>query len=95
MIEPTPTGRRTNEQFRCALSDRIDQIIATLTTQERDSLAVVLSKVLGAMLPLLATKLRLDPATAATPVLTTIVDACSLTVMFAVAELLTVVWPGL
>lgn len=52
-------------------------------------LAVVLSKSLGSMLPLLATKLHLDPATAATPILTTIVDACSLTVMFTVAEALT------
>ncbi|NLG25367.1 MAG: hypothetical protein GX558_08420 [Clostridiales bacterium] len=68
---------------------------AALAVSTALMLAVVLSKVLGAMLPLLATKLRLDPATAATPVLTTIVDACSLTVMFAVAELLTVVWPGL
>ena len=45
LIEPTPIGRRTNEEFRRAVGERLDDVIATLTPQERDSLAGVLSKV--------------------------------------------------
>lgn len=45
LIAPTPDGRRTNESFRRAVGERIDELIESLTEQERDSLAVVLSKV--------------------------------------------------
>jgi magnesium transporter len=38
------------------------------------SLQVITSTLIGAMLPLVATKLRLDPAVVASPALTTIVD---------------------
>ena len=38
---------------------------------------VILSKVIGSMLPMLAKKCRLDPAIMATPLITTIVDCCS------------------
>jgi DNA-binding MarR family transcriptional regulator len=45
LITLTPEGRRANEAFRLALSDRIEEIIATLSAEERDSLAAGLSKV--------------------------------------------------
>nr|WP_306239361.1 MarR family transcriptional regulator [Ornithinimicrobium cryptoxanthini] len=45
LIEPTPLGRRTNEGFRRAVGQRLDEVMATLTTQERDTLAAVLSKI--------------------------------------------------
>jgi len=44
--------------------------------------ATVLAKVMGAMLPLGARLVKIDPAVMAGPILTTIVDAASLTVYF-------------
>ncbi len=46
---------------------------------------VVIAKLIGAMLPLLAKKCRLDPAVVASPFITTIVDVLSLTVYCAFA----------
>lgn len=43
---------------------------------------VVLAKSLGCILPMLAKKLKLDPALMASPMLTTITDACSILVFF-------------
>jgi len=43
---------------------------------------VIIAKSLGCMLPMLAKKLRLDPALMASPMLTTITDACSILVFF-------------
>lgn len=45
LIEPTATGRRANEQFRRAVAERLDQVVATLTAEERDNLAAALSKI--------------------------------------------------
>ncbi|GAB1432941.1 magnesium transporter [Spirochaetota bacterium] len=52
------------------------------------SLQVISSTVIGAALPLLAHKLRLDPALVASPMLTTIVDITGLLIYFNVARLL-------
>ena len=46
---------------------------------------VLLAKLIGAMLPLLAKKCHLDPAVVASPFITTIVDVLSLTIYCAVA----------
>lgn len=46
---------------------------------------VILSKLIGAALPMLAKKCRLDPALMATPLISTIVDCCSLLIYFNVA----------
>ena len=46
---------------------------------------VVLAKLLGCMLPMLAKKLKLDPAIMASPLITTIVDTCSILIYFAIA----------
>ena len=50
---------------------------------------ILIAKLIGALLPLLAKKCRLDPAVVASPFITTIVDVLSLTVYcaFAVAML--------
>ena len=48
-------------------------------------LTVLLAKSLGCTLPLLAKAVHLDPALIASPLITTIVDATSLTVLFAIA----------
>ena len=48
-------------------------------------LAVVLAKIIGCLLPMLAEKMKMDPAIMAAPLITTIVDACSLLIFFKVA----------
>ena len=52
------------------------------------ALTVLFAKVIGAMLPMLAKKIGLDPAVMASPFITTIVDTLSLLVYFAVANLI-------
>lgn len=49
---------------------------------------IVIAKLVGAMLPLLAKKCKLDPAVVASPFITTIVDVLSLTVYCAFAVML-------
>lgn len=51
-------------------------------------LTVLLAKIIGAFLPMLADKINLDPAVMANPIITTIVDAGSLFVYFQVASML-------
>ena len=46
---------------------------------------VILAKLLGCILPMLAKKLKLDPAIMAAPLITTIVDTCSILIYFAIA----------
>ena len=52
------------------------------------ALTVLSAKIVGAILPMLAKKLGLDPAVMASPFITTIVDALSLLVYFGVANVL-------
>jgi magnesium transporter len=47
----------------------------------------MIAKSLGCFLPMLAKKLRVDPAIMASPLITTIVDGCSLSIYFAMARL--------
>ena len=49
-------------------------------------LTVMLAKIIGAILPILADKIHLDPAVMANPIITTIVDALSLLVYFQIAS---------
>ena len=46
---------------------------------------VALSKALGCCLPMLSKKLKLDPAIMAAPLITTIVDSCSIFIFFNIA----------
>lgn len=48
---------------------------------------VILAKFLGCSLPMLAKKLKIDPALMATPVITTISDMCSVLIFFKIATL--------
>ena len=50
-------------------------------------MAVIVAKVVGSTLPMVAKKIGLDPAVMASPFITTIVDAISLLIYFRVAEL--------
>ncbi|MEW9093812.1 MAG: magnesium transporter [Clostridiaceae bacterium] len=49
---------------------------------------VVLAKIVGAILPIIAKKIKVDPAIMASPLITTIVDAGALMVYFSIAKLL-------
>lgn len=51
-------------------------------------LTVMLAKLIGCCLPLLAKKLKLDPALMASPLITTIVDTCSVLIFFNVATII-------
>ena len=46
---------------------------------------IIIAKGIGATLPLLAKSIHLDPALMASPIITTLVDAASLTILFSVA----------
>lgn len=46
---------------------------------------VVISKLIGCVLPLLAKKVKLDPAIMAAPLITTLVDTCSIFIYFSIA----------
>jgi magnesium transporter len=47
---------------------------------------IIMAKTVGSMLPLIAKKLKLDPATMAAPLITTMIDALSLTFYFGMAK---------
>jgi len=49
---------------------------------------VIMSKFLGCLLPMVAKKLKLDPAIMAAPIITTIVDTCAVLLFFNVAVLI-------
>lgn len=67
-----------------------DKIGFTMTSVVCLSLfaTVVIAKVVGGILPVAAKKLRLDPAIMASPLITTIVDACALVIYFKMATML-------
>lgn len=60
-------------------------ILVALTVSITLFFTVVLAKVVGGVLPIIAKKLRLDPAIMAGPLITTIVDAVALTIYFTTA----------
>ena len=65
--------------------DRISVLFATIVCIAL-FLTVLLAKIIGAILPILADKIHLDPAVMANPIITTIVDALSLLVYFQIAS---------
>ena len=60
--------------------------IVALTVSLSLALTIVVAKIIGATLPLLAKKIGLDPAVMASPLITTLVDAISLIVYFFVSK---------
>ena len=46
---------------------------------------IIISKLIGCVLPLFAKKLHLDPAIMAAPLITTLVDTCSIIIYFSIA----------
>ena len=49
---------------------------------------IIVAKMLGAVLPIVAKKCGLDPAVMASPLVTTILDAVSLLIYFGIAAIL-------
>ncbi len=62
-----------------------DTLRVTMVVSAAMFLTVIIAKSIGCTLPLLAKKLKLDPALMASPIITTLVDACSLTILFSIA----------
>ena len=60
-------------------------VIIAFTVSLTLLITVIMSKVVGGVLPIIAKRLKMDPAIMAGPLITTIVDAMSLLVYFAVA----------
>ncbi|HOA30588.1 MAG TPA: magnesium transporter [Clostridia bacterium] len=71
--------------LRLLLISRVDLMIA-LAVCFSLYCTVVLAKLIGGFLPILARKLKLDPAIMAGPLITTIVDVCSLTIFFNISS---------
>ena len=71
--------------LRLALFVHTD-VKVNLTISASMLFTVIISKVIGGMLPIAAKKLRFDPAVMAAPIITTIVDALSLIIFFNFAE---------
>jgi len=51
-------------------------------------LIILMSKIIGGLLPILAKKLKMDPAIMAAPLITTAVDMLSLVIYFNIAKVL-------
>ena len=63
----------------------IDTVTVTAVVSAAMFFTVIIAKSIGCFLPLLAQKVKLDPAIMAGPIITTIVDACALTILFTIA----------
>ena len=72
---------------KAMLIDRTTPLIALVVSITLFA-SVVVAKLVGCSLPILAKRLKLDPAVMASPFITTIVDAVSLMIYFSVATLL-------
>ena len=64
--------------------DVIDHSVA-FTVAAALAIAVIVAKLIGALLPILSHKIGLDPAVMASPLITTLVDVISLVVYFLIA----------
>ena len=71
--------------LRMILLNRLDPFTAAIVAGSL-FLTVIMAKALGCTLPMLAKKIHLDPALMASPMITTLVDAGSLAIMFSLAS---------
>jgi magnesium transporter len=60
----------------------------SLTVTTSMLITVIMAKSIGCLLPMVAKKLRVDPAIMAAPLITTIVDGASLVIYFSIAKLM-------
>lgn len=73
--------------IKMILIDNVGYLVA-LSVCVTLCLTIIIAKVIGCILPMVAKKLKFDPAVMASPFITTIVDACSLLVYFQIATLI-------
>jgi len=70
------------------MSDKTSQsIVVAIVVSITLFVTLLIAKSIGCLLPMLAKKIKMDPAVMATPLITTIVDAASLIVYFSIAKL--------
>ena len=77
------TGIRIFIQYGRNYTDQVVQIalVVGITLMA----TAMIAEIMGCLLPMLAKKLKLDPAIMASPLITTIVDLCSMLVFFSIA----------
>ena len=63
-----------------------DNLLVAAIVSATAFFAVVVAKVVGSLLPMLAKKIKLDPAVMASPFITTIVDTVTLVIYFSIAS---------
>lgn len=73
--------------LRILIMDNVP-ISINLTVSFTLIITVIISKMMGGILPLIAEKLKIDPTVMAGPIITTIVDTVSLLIYFEVASLM-------
>lgn len=73
--------------IKLILIDRIETIVSAVVCLAL-LFTVILAKIIGSVLPLIAKKFKLDPAVMASPFITTLVDALSLITYFQIATYL-------
>ena len=73
--------------FKLILIDNVGNQIAFIVCSTL-IITVIVAKLIGSSLPILAKKIGFDPAVMASPFITTIVDACSLLIYFRIASML-------
>lgn len=73
--------------IKMLLIDHVKVVVAAVVCITL-GLTIVIAKLIGCTLPMLAKRIGLDPAVMASPFITTIVDACSLLIYFSVATVL-------
>jgi len=71
--------------FRVILIDGISNWILAITVSLSLIATIIIAKVVGGILPIVAKRFKLDPAIMAAPIITTIVDALSLVIYFYLA----------
>jgi magnesium transporter len=72
--------------IRIVLTYRNVTMMIAFTVSLTMFFTVLLAKLIGGLLPLLAKKIHVDPAIMAAPLITTIVDAMSLVIYFTIAK---------
>ena len=73
--------------IKLLLIDKVTLLVASIVSFTL-LFTILLAKVIGSTLPLLAKKIGFDPAVMASPFITTIVDACSLIIYFRIATII-------
>ena len=71
--------------LRVTLLERVGVTVAIVVSVSLFC-TVVLAKFIGCTMPMLAKKIKLDPALMASPIITTVVDACALALYFFIAS---------